>query len=100
MLHRLVARPDFAARRQIGLHDLAHLGFDLGQVFRREGRIAGKVVIESVVDGRADGHLGTGIKRLHRHGEDMRRVVADQLQRLVVFLGDDAHLGVVLDGPE
>jgi hypothetical protein len=30
----------------------------------------------------------------------MRRVVADQFQRLVVFLGDDADFGVVLDGPE
>ena len=100
MLDRLIARPHFAARRQVRLHDLVHLGFDLRQVFGRERGVAREVVVEAVVDGRADGHLGAGIKRLYRHGEDMCRVVADQLQRLVIFLGDDADLGVVLDGPE
>ncbi len=35
-------------------------GFDLGQVFGREGLVAGEVVIEAVLDGRADGDLGAG----------------------------------------
>ena len=64
------------------------------------GVVAREVVIEAVLDRRADGHLRAGKKLLHRHGEHMRRVVADQLQRLGVLLGDDADLGVVLDGPE
>ena len=77
-----------------------HLGFDLRQIVGRERFVAREIVIEAVVDGRTDGHLGAGIKRLHCHGEDMRRVVADQFQRLVVLLGDDADFGVVLDRAE
>ena len=95
-----IARPNFAARRQIGLHDLMHLGFDLREIFGRERGFAREVVIETIVDGRADGHLGARIERLHRHGEDMGCVVADQLQRFVILLGDDADFGVVFDRPE
>ena len=83
MLHRLVARPDFAPGGPRLFDDLVHLGFDLGQVFGRERLGAGEVVIEAVLDRRADGDLGAGIKLLHRHGQKMRRVVADQLQRLL-----------------
>ena len=100
MLDRLVARPHFARGRQAGLHDLMHLGFDLRQVFGRKRLLAREVVIEAVVDRRTDGHLGARIEILHRHGQDMRGVVADQLQRLRVLPGDDADLGVPLDGPE
>ena len=96
----LVARPHLAAGRQIALHDLAHLLFDLRQIVGRERRVAREVVIEAVLDRRADGHLRAGEKLLHRHGEHMRRVVPDQLQRFRVFLGDDADLRVVLDGAE
>jgi hypothetical protein len=40
------------------------------------------------------------IKRLHRHGQNVRHVVADQFQRLRILLGDDANLAVLLDGTE
>ena len=53
MLDRLVARPNFAAGGARLFDDLMHLGFDLGQVFRRERFGAGEVVIEAVLDGRA-----------------------------------------------
>ena len=89
--------------RRVGrsrLDDLAHLLFDLRQVFGRERFVAREIVIEAVLDRRADGHLGAGIELLHRHGEHMRHVVADQLQRFRVFLRDDADLRVVLDRAE
>ena len=96
----LVARPDFAARRQIGLDDLAHLLLDFGEVFGCERHVAREVVVEAVVDRGADGHLRAGVKRLHRHGEDMRRIVPDEFQRLGVLPGDDAELRVFLHGTE
>ena len=100
MLDRLVAWPHFAPCGARLLDDFAHPFFDLGQIFRREGLIAGEVVIEAVLDRRADGHLSARIKLLHRLGQKMRRVMADQFQRLVILLGDDADMGVLLDGPE
>ena len=52
-----------------------------GKVLGRERLVAGEIVIEAVLDHRADGHLGAGIERLHGFGEDMRGVVADELER-------------------
>ncbi len=96
----LVPRPHLAAGRQRGLHDLMHFRFDLRQVLRGEGLVAREVVIEAVLDRRADRHLGAGIERLHGHREHMGGVVADQLQRLGVPAGDDPELGVRLERAE
>ena len=100
MPDRLVARPHLAPGRQVPRHDLAHLRFDLRQIVGRERRVAREVVIEAVLDRRADGDLGAGKQLLHRHREQMRGVVADQLQRLGILPGDDAQLRVLLDGAE
>ena len=88
---------DFAAEGGIARDDLAHLGFDDRQVFRRERFVAGEVVIEAVLDHRADGHLRAGVELLHGFRHHVRGVVADQRQRLLVFPGEDADLGVGLD---
>ena len=94
---RGVAINDFAGEGRIARDDLAHLGLDDRQIFRREGLVAGKVVIEAVLDHRPDGHLRAGVKLLHGLRHHMRRVVTDQRQRLLVFPGEDADLGVGLD---
>src|SRR5258706_6929200 len=96
----LIARPDLTPRRQIGLHDLVHLGFDFRQIVGREGLAARKVVVEAVLDRRTDRHLRARINLLHRHRQDMRRVVANELERFGVLSGDNAHAGIGLDGPE
>ncbi len=62
------------------------------QVVGRERLVAGEVVIEAVLDHRADGHLRAGPQRLHGLGQHVRGVVADQLQRARVVAGDEFDL--------
>ena len=85
----LVAVPFLAGEGRVGGDDLLHLRFDGRQVIGRERLVAGEIVIEAVFDGGADGHLRAGIERLHRLGEHMRRVVADEGQRRVILAGDE-----------
>ena len=78
-----------------------HLRLDRGQVFLGERaalRRRREVVIEAVVGRRAEGDLRAREQVLHRLGEDMREVVADQLERvLLVARGDQRELGVALE---
>src|SRR3546814_8294115 len=64
--HRLVAGPDLAGDLLVAVDDLAHAGFDLIEIRRGERLVPGEVVIEAVLDRRAEGDLGAGIKLLHR----------------------------------
>ena len=77
--------------------DLAHLRLDRREVVRRERLVAGEVVVEAVLDRRADGDLGAGEQLLHRLGQHVGGVVADQLQRVGVAAGDEHHARVVVD---
>ena len=96
-LLRLVARPHLLGEGFVTRDDLAHFLFDRGEVFRRERLVAEKIVIEAVVDHRADGDLRAGPQRLHRLGQHMRGVVADQFERARVVAGKELDLGVVVD---
>ena len=89
VLDGLVAVPDIPADRLVAFDDLAHLGFDLFEVVEAEGLVPGEVVIEAVLDGRADGHLGAGEQLLHRLGQHVGGVVADGLQDLGVLPRED-----------
>ena len=51
-----------------------------GQIVGRERLVAEEVVVEAVLDRRADRHLRAGEQVLHRLGHDMRAVVADHAQ--------------------
>ena len=93
----LLARPDFLAEGFVARDDLLHLLFDDGQVFQRERLVAGEVVIESVLDHRADGDLRARPQALHRFGHHMRGVVPDQLERARVLARYEFDLGVALD---
>ena len=62
-----------------------------------KGAVAREVVIESVFDIGAYRDLRAGKKFLHRFGENMRGVVADQFQRLGRFARDDFHFRVMFD---
>ena len=97
-LLRRLAVDDLARERRVAGDDLAHLGFDLRQILRRERLLAREVVIEAVVDHRADGDLRAGIKLLHGLRHHMRRVVADQLERFLVLAREEFDRGVGLDG--
>ncbi len=96
----VLAAPDFARDFRVARDDLLHLLFDRGQVFEREGLGAMEIVIEAVFDHRADRDLRAGIKLLHRFGEHMRRVVADELQRARILAGDELDLRVAIQRRE
>ena len=68
-----------------------------GKSSGRERLVAEEVVIEAVLDHRPDGHLRAGPQRLHRFGQHMRGVVADQFERARVLAGDELDLRVLLD---
>jgi hypothetical protein len=64
---------------------------DGSQVLGRERALVGEVVVEAVLDDRADGDLGLGKQLLHRIGQQVRRAVADDLQAVGVLVGDDGQ---------
>jgi hypothetical protein len=59
--------------------------------------LAHEVVVEAVLRRRAERDLRAGIELLDRLGQYMRRVVAQQRQRLGIARRHDADLGVVID---
>ena len=67
------------------------------KVLRRERLVAEEIVVKAVFDHRPDGDLGAGPQRLHRFGEHVRGIVADQFQRARIVAGQELDLGVVLD---
>ena len=90
-LHRLAGEGGVAG------DDLAHPRLDPLEVLRGEGLVPVEVVVEAVLDRRADGDLGAGEKVLHRLGEHMRGVVPDQFKRFRVLAGDEADGGVAVE---
>ena len=94
---------DLVARRHLLDHvvvlrdQLAHARLDRLHVLGREGALVGNVVVEALVDHRADHHLRRRIELLHRVADQVGRRVADDFQALVVLGRDDLQLGVVVD---
>ena len=87
----LVARFRRLAEGLVALDDLAHLLLDRREILRREGLVAEKVVIEAVFDDRADRHLRAGEKLLHRLGQHVGGVMADELKRFRIVTRHDAQ---------
>ncbi len=94
----LVAAPKLLGEGFVPRDDLAHLGFDGRKILGRERLVAGEVVVKAVLDHRADGDLRAGEELLHRLGEHMRAIVADQLQRGGVVTRHDGDLRPVRHG--
>jgi len=67
-LHGLVARHDAPADLEVRRGDFLHLGLELLEVLRGEGTFEGEVVVEPVLDDRADGDLGLRVDGLNRLG--------------------------------
>ena len=93
----LLAVPHFLGEGFVARDDLAHLLFDRGEIFRRERLVAEEVVIEAVLDHRADGHLRARPQRLHGFGQHMRAVMPDQFQRARVVAVDEFDLRIARD---
>ncbi len=99
----LVARPDLADQRLVAGDDPPHLLLDRRQILVGEWpalRSGREIVVEAVVGRRSEGDLGTREQVLDRFGEDMRIIVADQLERvLLVARRDQRQLRVALERP-
>ena len=93
----LLAVPDLLGEGPVARDDLAHLLLDRGKIFRRERLVAEEVVIEAVLDHRADRHLRARPQRLHRFRQHVRGVVADQFQRARIVAGDELDLRILRD---
>jgi len=93
----LRAVPYRAHDRQVAVDNLGHALLDLGEVLRREGLGAHEVVVEPVLRRRTERDLRAGIEFLDRLRQHVRRIVAQELQRLRIARRHDADLGVVVD---
>ena len=93
----LVARPFLLGEGFVARDDLAHLLLDGLEVLRGERLIAEEVVVESVLDHRADGDLRAGPQALHGLRQHMGGVVPDELQRARIVATDEFDLGIALD---
>src|SRR5262245_35051394 len=91
------SRPDLFCEWFVAPDDLAHLFLDDGQVFQRERLVAGKIVVEPVLDHRPDSDLRAWPERLDSLRQDMRRVVSDEFERAWILARYEFDLGVVID---
>ena len=94
---RRLARNDAFQERLVAGDDLAHALFDRREILGRERLVAEEIVIEAVLDHRANGDLSAWPKRLHGFGENMRCVVADQFERAGIVASYELERSVVVD---
>ena len=87
-----------AAERIVPLHDLGHLLLDGLEVLRREGARHVEVVVEPVLDRRAEADAGAGKELPHGRGHDVGRAVPQQVERVGIAIGEDGERGIALDG--
>ena len=91
------AMPDFPRHRQFIPGYASHLGGNAIQVFHREARRIGKIVIETILDHRADGALGFRIKALHGHRHQVGGGMTNNFQAFRVPSGNYTQLRITLD---
>ena len=97
---RVIARPDLFREGFVARDDLAHLLLDRLEILGRERLVAEEVVVEAVLDHRADGDLGARPQRLHGFGQHMRGVVADQLERARILAAEELDFRIRSMGSE
>ena len=94
---RRIARQHAPVHRLIGLHELPHLRLEFLEVLGREGPLEGEVVVEAVLDDRADRDLRLRVDRLHRLRQQVRGRMADDFEAFGILRGDDAEPGIGID---
>jgi hypothetical protein len=77
--------------------NLTHALLDRGEIFRRKRPLVSEVVVEAVLDHRADRDLRIRIELLHRVREKVRARMPQDLDPLGIALSDDRHLGIGFD---
>ena len=98
MLDRFLAAPDLATDWLVPLDDLVHALLDAFEILKRKRLRTVKIVVEPVLDRRADRDLGFRIEFQHGLGHDMSRVVADDLERGLVPPREQGDGGIGFDG--
>src|SRR5450631_4279582 len=77
--------------------ELTHLGFNFGEIVGRERLFAKKFVEETCVDRGTDAQLHVGEKLHDGGGEQVRGGMAEDVEGVGVFVGEDLKLNVVLE---
>ena len=90
---------DLADERIVPLRDLDHLLLDRLEVLGREGARHLEVVVEAVLDRRAEPDPRAREELAHRRRQDVRRAVPEHLEGGRVAVGEHRERGVLLDGP-
>ena len=96
-LHRFGAVPDLALNGLVAGHDRAHPFLDPFEIVGGERLVAGEVVVEAVLDGGPYGDLSPGMELLDRLREDMRRIVAQEVDPVGFGPGDDGRADIGVD---
>ena len=86
---RLVARPHLALVDEVLRRQLLHPLFDGLEVLGHERTIDDEVVEEAFVSRRTDAALGAREELRHRRGQQVRRAVPVERERLRAAIGDD-----------
>ena len=94
---RLVARDLLAGEREVLLDLLVGRLLDRLEVLGRERLVAREVVVEAVLGGRPDRHLGAGEQPLDDRRDDMRGVVAHQVEPLGVLRREHRERAAVIE---
>jgi hypothetical protein len=90
-LARLGARELPPLERQPLANDLAHLRLEGGEVLGGERPLHLEVVVEPLLDRRAEADLRVSAEAAHRGREDVRAGVAQHLERARVAVGEHAE---------
>ena len=73
LCNRVLAAHFESLNGEISLNNISHTLFDGVKVFATETMPRGKIVIETILDGRSNSDLSTGIQLLHRHSQQVGR---------------------------
>ncbi len=95
--HGFVAIPDLALDFDIAFRNFRHALLDRGKILGRERTFIGKIVVEPVLDHRADGDLGVRVEFLHGVGEQVGGRVAQDIDAVRVLVGHHGKVGVMID---
>ena len=96
-LDRLVPGHNGTGYRQILLGQLFHALLDTRHVFVGKRALILEVVVEAVLNYRADGDLGTRKQLLNRHGHQVGSGVANDIHAVFVTLRHDCQLCIVFN---
>ena len=89
LLDGFLAAEHHTLYRQVLLRQLLHALLDRVEVFRGKVVAGGEIVVEAVLDHRADSDLHPGKQLLHRHGQQVGGGVADDFQARLIPLGNN-----------